>query len=153
MSHPGLIRSPPVTRRTEISLPEDPKKERKGRKVGEVVGGSVAEGAAVCCCLPCTVMELIVLSLYKVPTGLCRKAWKGTKRRRLQKKKKKNQGLLGPSKGASTKVELESELSRTMAGKGDAQDDGCTGAVDLDKEMCDRFYGTGFWRSPSQIET
>ncbi|XWS71379.1 hypothetical protein CRYUN_Cryun03dG0133400 [Craigia yunnanensis] len=153
MTHQVLIRSPPVTRRQPFLLPEDPKRTRKGKKFGEVVGGTTAECAAVCCCCPCTVLELLVLGIYKIPTELCKKAWKRTKRHRLMKK---NQGLLGPAKGGPTKVELEAELDR-IVGKGTRggadQDDGCTEAVDMEKEMWDRFFGTGFWRSPSQGET
>ena len=153
MTRQVLIRSPPVTRRQPYLLPEDPKPARKGKKLGEVVGGTAAECAAVCCCCPCSVMELLVLSLFKVPTGLCKKAWKMRKRQRLMKK---NPGLLGPAKGGTTREELEAELDR-MVGKGvrgeDDQDDGCTGAVEMENEMWDRFYGTGFWRSSSQRET
>ncbi|XWS73799.1 hypothetical protein CRYUN_Cryun02cG0160100 [Craigia yunnanensis] len=152
MTRQVLIRSPPVTRREPFLLSEDPKTARKGKKFGEVVGGTAAECTAVCCCCPCCVMELLVLGLYKVPTGLCKKALRRRKRQRLMK----NQGFFGPAMGGPTRAELEAELDR-MVGKGarvgDDQDDGCTGAVDMDKEMWDQFYGTGFWRSPSQKET
>ncbi|XP_022728720.1 uncharacterized protein LOC111284269 [Durio zibethinus] len=154
MSRQVLIRSPPVTRRQQLLISEDPKTARKGKKFGEVVGGTAAECAAVCCCCPCSVMELLVLGLFKVPTGLCKKAWKRTKRQRL---KAKNQDLSGPAQGRPTREELEAELHR-MVGKGerhgvDDHDDGSTGAVEFENEMWDRFHGTGFWRSHSQIET
>ena len=53
-------------------------------------------------------------------------------------------------------MELEAKLDRIVgkgARRGADQDDGCTEAVDMENEMWDRFYGTGFWRSPSQRET
>ncbi|XVF19589.1 hypothetical protein REPUB_Repub11eG0123900 [Reevesia pubescens] len=146
MTRPVLIRSPPVTRGQPFFIPEEDQK--KGKKVGEVVGGTTAECAAVCCCCPCSVMNLLILGLYKVPTGLCKKAWKRRKRQRLMKK---NQGLfLDPAKGESTRAEMEAELDR-IVGKGAG--DGCNGVVDFEKEMSDRFGGTGFWRSCSQIQT
>ncbi|XP_021278823.1 uncharacterized protein LOC110412582 [Herrania umbratica] len=150
MTRQVLIRSPPLTRRQPFLLSEDQKTARKGKKFGEVAGGTAAECAAVCCCCPCTVMELLVLGLYKVPTGLCRKAWKRRKRQRLTKK---NQGLLGQSKAGPTREELEAELDRMVEKVGQDGNDESKGAVDLEKEMWNRFYGTGFWRSPSQRDT
>ncbi|WMV56243.1 hypothetical protein MTR67_049628 [Solanum verrucosum] len=41
----------------------------------------------VCCCCPCTVLHFLLLALYKVPTGLCRKAWRNKKRKKVLKKK------------------------------------------------------------------
>ncbi|XVF69300.1 hypothetical protein PTKIN_Ptkin11bG0070000 [Pterospermum kingtungense] len=146
MTRQVLIRSPPVIRRQ----PDNPKTAKNGKKFGEVAGGTAAECAAVCCCCPCSVMELLVLALYKVPTGLFKKAWRRRKRKRLMKKKP---GLLsGTAEGGPTREEVEAELDR-MVGKGEDEDNGCTGTVDIDKEMWDRFYGTGFWRSPSQRDT
>ncbi|XP_022753723.1 uncharacterized protein LOC111302053 [Durio zibethinus] len=153
MTRQVLITSPTLTRKKPCLSPEDPKTARKGNKLGEVVGRTTAECVAVCCCCPCSVMELLVLGLYKVPTALCKKAWKMTKPHCMTKK---NPGLLGQANDQPTLKELEAELDR-MVGKGiqggEDQDDGCKGAADLDKEMWDRFYGTGFWRSPSQRDT
>ncbi|XP_022754219.1 uncharacterized protein LOC111302697 [Durio zibethinus] len=153
MTRPVLMRAPPVTRRQPVLLSEDPKTARKGNKFGAVVGGTVAECTAVFCCCPFSVMELLVLGLYKVPAGLCKKVWKRRKRQRLMKK---NPGFLGPAKVGPPRAELEAEPDQVVgkgARCGDDQDDGCAGAVHLEKEMWDRFYGTGFWRSPSQRET
>ncbi|XVF05048.1 hypothetical protein REPUB_Repub05bG0137500 [Reevesia pubescens] len=147
MTRQVLTRSPPVTRRQNILIPEEPKTAGRGKKVGEVVGVTAADCAVVCCCCPCSVLELLVLGLYTVPTGLCKKAWKRRKRKCLMKK---NQGSLGPAKCGPTRAELEAELDR-MVGKGDDDHDGSTGAIDLEKEMWDRFYATGFWRSPSHV--
>lgn len=142
-----------MIRKEPYLLSEDPRTARKGKKLGEVVGGTAAECTAVCCCCPCSVMELLILGLYKVPTSLCKKAWRGRKRQRLLKN---NTGLLDPAKSGPTREELEAELDR-MVGKevrgGDDQDDKCSRAVDFDKQMWERFYDTGFWRSPSQRDT
>ena len=151
MTRQVLIRSPPVTRKEPFLLSEDPKTARKGKKFGEMVGGTTAECTVVCCCCPCSVMELLVLGLYKVPIGLCKKALRRRKRQRLMK----NQDLFGPAKGGPTRAELEAELDQMVGERArgeDDQDDGCTGTVDMEKEMWDRFYGTGFWRSSSQKE-
>ncbi|GKU98920.1 hypothetical protein SLEP1_g11855 [Rubroshorea leprosula] len=47
----------------------------------------------VCYCCSCTMMELLVLGFYKVPTGLCKKVWKKRKHRQILKMKK--QGVMG----------------------------------------------------------
>lgn len=150
-----LVRSPPVTRKQSCPLPDDQKMTRNGKKFGEVAGGTAAECTAVCCCCPCSVMELLVLALYKVPTGLCKKAWRRRKRQRLMKKNPRL--LLGTAEGGPTREEVEAELDR-MVGKGgpdggdEDNNNGCTETVEMDNEMWKRFYGTGFWRSPSQGE-
>ncbi|KAL3580954.1 hypothetical protein D5086_018789 [Populus alba] len=122
----------------------------KKQSFGEVAGGT----AAVCCCCPCTVINLLVLAVYKVPACLCKKA---KKRHRLRKKKQKERSLLSPSSGGSREEELQSEKKATEAvEKGkccdhhDHNHDEETEAVDLEKQMWDQFYNTGFWRSPSQ---
>ncbi|XVE59701.1 hypothetical protein DITRI_Ditri05aG0067300 [Diplodiscus trichospermus] len=153
MTRQVLMRSPHVTRRQPLWLPEEPKTTRKGKKYGEVIGGTAAECTAVFCCCPLSVVDLLVLGLYKVPRGLCKKAWRKRKRQRLMRK---TQIWLGPAKGTPTRADFEAEMERIVgkgAGGDDDKDDECTAAVDLEKEMWDRFYGTGFWRSPSQRET
>lgn len=131
--------------------------KKKGKKVGEVVGGAAAEFTAVCCCCPFTLMDMLILAVYRVPTGLCRRAW----RKRMRQRRKRRKGLLagdlsvgkcqeGSNWPAGLDVEAEMKLvaENLNADAGDC--DGANEAVDLDKEMWDRFYGTGFWRSPSQ---
>ncbi|CAJ1956266.1 unnamed protein product [Sphenostylis stenocarpa] len=122
-----LRRSPPVTRGLER------------RRVGEVAGNITADCAAVCCCVPCTVMDVVVLAAYKVPAGLVRKA---RKRRHL---KKKTKGLLdhGPDYVYGPGPMLEEQLSQ------DEEED-MLEANHLEEEMWAQFHGTGFWRSASQ---
>ncbi|KAL9333041.1 hypothetical protein Peur_073180 [Populus x canadensis] len=124
----------------------------KTQSFGEVAGGT----AAVCCCCPCTVINLLVLAVYKVPACLCKKA---KTRHRLRKKKQKERSLLSTSSGGSREEELQSEKKATeVVEKGkccdhhDHNHDEETEAVDLEKQMWDQFYNTGFWRSPSQRE-
>nr|TKR66190.1 uncharacterized protein D5086_0000314320 [Populus alba] len=165
MTHQGhLLRSPSSNRRMQPLLTEatgskivptgEGREKNLGRtkkqSFGEVAGGT----AAVCCCCPCTVINLLVLAVYKVPACLCKKA---KKRHRLRKKKQKERSLLSPSSGGSREEELQSEKKATEAvEKGkccdhhDHNHDEETEAVDLEKQMWDQFYNTGFWRSPSQ---
>ncbi|OMO77075.1 hypothetical protein COLO4_25368 [Corchorus olitorius] len=153
MSRQVLLRSPPVRRSQPYTLSDDANATRKGKKFGEVAGGTAAECAAVFCCCPCTVMELLILGLYKVPTGLCKKAWKRRQRHRLMKR---NEVLLGPTMSGPTREEIEAELDRVVGRTGlgmDDQDDGSARSVDMENEMWGRFYATGFWRSPSQKDT
>ncbi|EFH39031.1 hypothetical protein ARALYDRAFT_481606, partial [Arabidopsis lyrata subsp. lyrata] len=137
--------SPPMT--TALS------KER--RKVGEVAGGAAAECAAVWCCCPCAVVNLVVLAVYKVPAAVCKKAWRRSKRRRFTRKR---HGLLA----SATAEGSESTVHARLNGEDltaeivfeDCQVNGeLNDVVRLENEMLDRFYGAGFWRSPSQRDT
>lgn len=137
--------SPPLT--TALS------KER--RKVGEVAGGAAAECAAVWCCCPCAVVNLVVLAVYKVPAAVCKKAWRRSKRRRFTRKR---HGLLA----SATAEGSESTVHARLNGEDltaeivfeDCQVNGeLNDVVRLENEMLDRFYGAGFWRSPSQRDT
>ncbi|GKV33013.1 hypothetical protein SLEP1_g41570 [Rubroshorea leprosula] len=96
-----LMRSASVNRRTQpLLFANDSTKSSisslratKGRRFAQVVGARTVKCVAVCCYCSCTVMELLVLGFYKVPTGLCKKAWKKRKRRQILKMKK--QGVMG----------------------------------------------------------
>ncbi|KAI4300608.1 hypothetical protein L6164_033964 [Bauhinia variegata] len=123
-------------------------------RVGEVVGSTTAECAAVCCCCPCALANFLVLAFYKVPACLCRRV---LKKKRLENLGKK--GLMPPKRHASscsfdedfqipplyrdslhcTKSQKSLELDKE--------------AEQLEKEMWERFYSTGFWRSTSQKES
>ncbi|CAI0541688.1 unnamed protein product [Linum tenue] len=130
------------------------------RRAGEVAGGAAAECVAVCCCCPCTLMNIVVLAVYKVPAGLCRKARKRQQRLRRMKLQQSQHGLLAPttsSSGGRSREELEREIRELVERAAAAAEDvggaeTTAEAEDLEKEMWDRFYGTGFWRSPSQRE-
>ncbi|XP_015873154.3 uncharacterized protein LOC107410258 [Ziziphus jujuba] len=164
-----VLRSSPAIRRTPLLMVNSPTTvtPRDKRQFREVAGGTTAECAAVCCCCPCAVLDLLVTVIYRVPFGVCRKAWnRTTKRHRCAPKK----GLLRrPSSPEEhhTREELEAELKRVKeAAKkeeniaaGAVAGPGAGGEVVppetgnfSEKEMWDRFYGTGFWRSQSQRE-
>ncbi|KAH7864144.1 hypothetical protein Vadar_026306 [Vaccinium darrowii] len=133
------------------------KEER--RRVGEVAGGTAAECAAVCCCCPCAVMDLLLLAVYKVPTGLCKKAWKKKQRQMMKKKKaallqqQQQQTTASTSSSSLSKAGTGSSFNDSEIGKSDADERKGEGStVDFETEMWDRFYGAGFWRSTSQRE-
>ncbi|KAL2536013.1 hypothetical protein Fot_17404 [Forsythia ovata] len=129
---------------------------RRGSRMGETAG----ECAAVCCCCPCAMMHLLVLAIYRLPTGLCKKAWREKKRKRLLKKKRKNSSL--EEKENQRKIRTTSRMNMFgFDSDYDDEDDESTDgedyknidkndAVDWDKEMWDSFYEAGFWRSASQ---
>ncbi|KAL5763637.1 hypothetical protein ACOSP7_015992 [Xanthoceras sorbifolium] len=155
MTQPVLVPSPSMNQRRQPlltaeknSIPNTKQghEHNMGKKFGEVVGGTAAECAAVCCCCPCTVMNLLVLAVYKVPAGLCKKAWrKRRKRQRMGKRKQVGGLLMGPTGvDGAQKQEL---LVAVNAEKNEK-----AAESELEKEMWDQFRGTGFWRSPSQRE-
>ncbi|XP_062004335.1 uncharacterized protein LOC133721669 [Rosa rugosa] len=130
-------------------------------RVAEVAGGTAAECAAVCCCCPCGLVNLLVLVIYKVPVRLCRRVMRKNRRQRLIKK-----GLLPPRHVQCTcgcdglelqfhPVGFESLTSEFKAVQKLVMEEESSDedVIQLEKEMWDRFYGTGFWRSPTQRET
>ncbi|GAB4824581.1 hypothetical protein Ancab_007454 [Ancistrocladus abbreviatus] len=130
---------------------------RAKANVGEVAGGTAAECAAICCCCPYTVMQCVILAVYKVPTGICRKVW----RKQQQKKLMKKQGLLGhhhrhlqgSSVGGAPIVPVSDESSDVDYTEFEmikVSIDGSAEVIELDKDMWEHFHNAGFWRSPSQ---
>ncbi|XP_048429338.1 uncharacterized protein LOC103967087 [Pyrus x bretschneideri] len=140
MTRDPLFQSPKLTR--------PPPREK--RRVGEVAGGAAAECAAVCCCCPCSVMNLLILAVYKVPKGLCMKAWAHRKRKRRCAVQKK--GRLGG--GGDDDDDDGKRASGCTEGDGEKKSNAETEGADLlEKEMWDRFHGAGFWRSASRRES
>ena len=111
-------------------------------RLAEVVGGTTAECAAVCCCCPCGLVDLLVLAMCKVPAGLCRKALRRKRRRRLLK-----MGLLPPAKCSCDEKDFQIHPVAPPEGIDSVPDN--VEVIELDKEMFDQFYGGGFWRSSS----
>ncbi|XP_043700117.1 uncharacterized protein LOC122650804 [Telopea speciosissima] len=125
-------------------------------RFAEVAGETTAECAAVCCCFPFGILNLLVLAMYKLPAGLCRKALKKMKKKEKQKLKN---GLLmqRPNRYTGGCDQTEAQVHPVSVDlwpldKSDKDKDDLTvkKVLELEKEMWDRFYGTGFWRSPSQ---
>ncbi|XP_056686695.1 uncharacterized protein [Spinacia oleracea] len=145
-------------------------------RLAEMAGGTTAECAAVWCCCPCTLVNLLVLVVYKVPTSICKKALRMRKRRQMMKN-----GLLpipsytGSSRGTLTPCRCNTPFEGIMENRTEGEDVTAVvmmgrhgyqvscGSDELDiimdkelmhleEEMWDKFYTTGFWRSPSQRE-
>ncbi|XP_066366046.1 uncharacterized protein [Miscanthus floridulus] len=95
MEERRLRRSPPVEAR---------RRAREQPWCQEVAGRATAECAAVCCCFPFAVVELVVLAAVGVPAALCRRALRARARcrrasRTAAAKKKEMMGMDSVSKG------------------------------------------------------
>ncbi|KAJ8570594.1 hypothetical protein K7X08_037566 [Anisodus acutangulus] len=93
MTRPIIIRSPPsvlsLDKRQPLLLSTNDSSSSRGggsvvwkARFAEVAGGTTAECTAVACCCPCGIVNLLVLAVYKVPAGLCRKALRKNRRNR-----------------------------------------------------------------------
>lgn len=132
----------------EMTKEDEKRSGSQHKRIGEVAGGTAAECAMVCCCCPCTVLHFLILALYKVPAGLCRKAWRNKKKRKKLLTKQKN---IDDSLG----VYYTDDEKEFDAGNGDDDDHdrGSPETAEFESEMWNRFYGgTGFGRSSSQRE-
>ncbi|KAE8731137.1 Detected protein of unknown function [Hibiscus syriacus] len=81
-----------------------------------------------------------VLAIYKIPAGLFRRALHRMRQRKLPEKGLNQLGFEIP---AADGVE---EFFPGVEGCEETE----KAAKELEKEMWQKFYGTGFWRSPSQ---
>ncbi|CAI8614962.1 unnamed protein product [Vicia faba] len=129
--------------------------------VGEVIGSTAAECLAVACCCPCGLANIFLLAVYKLPAGLCRKILRKRRRRRIIK-----EGLIQPKRrncccGCCDDVNGvpriypmcindASDIKRLHDGSFENNND--ENAIALEKEMWERFYSAGFWRSSSRRE-
>lgn len=143
--------------RSQIIIRRHRRPSSSGRIAAEVAGGTAAECAAVWCCGPCAVVNLIVLAVYKVPAGLCRKAIRHRRRRRMMKKglwpvasSAERQSFEWDETAAFTKE--YDDVTVVVLGGSEMELEMDVELRELEKEMWDRFYGTGFWRSASQRE-
>ncbi|KAF8009368.1 hypothetical protein BT93_J0383 [Corymbia citriodora subsp. variegata] len=131
------------------------KATRGGRaRVAEAAGRTAADCTALCCCCPCTVVNLLALTVYRVPAGLCRRV-RRRRQRSVAARRKRKGGLLpqGPSSfAAGATATVEDDGAKAGGGGGGGGGDAEAGD-DLEKEMWDRFHGAGFWRSPSMRDT
>ncbi|XP_010497983.1 PREDICTED: uncharacterized protein LOC104775762 [Camelina sativa] len=148
-----------------------------GSTPAEFCGGTTASCAAVWCCCPCGLVNLLVLAIYKVPKGICRRAIRNRRRKQLVKN-----GILPPLPTDERRVFQNSEFAiHPLDSEDVSEDDDDDNFLDLkyigkpiaagftteeeetdeddeavlalEKEMWNRFYGAGFWRSPSQRES
>lgn len=141
MNRHVVLRSPSSDKERPLLNPQQP---TCGARAAEVAGGTAAECAAVCCCCPCAVAGLVVLAVYKVPAGLCRKALRNG-RRRVVKPRKHECGsfdIAMREMDVARSVAAMEELLEMTAEKAEMEE--------FEGEMLKIFYGSGFWRSPSQ---
>ena len=138
---------------SKVLIHPQPTHRRQRRGAGEMAGGAAAECTAVCCCCPCAVLNVLVLTLYSLPTGLFRKAVRRRRRRLTQNgvnEKKNDIVILHPQRSSSVvgnelRVDsLEDHVVKDRAVEKKSEE------IALEKEMWARFAGTGFWRSDSQ---
>ncbi|KAL1369346.1 hypothetical protein HN51_023451 [Arachis hypogaea] len=133
-------------------------KKSAGTKIGEVIGGATA----VCCCFPIGLANVVFLAIYKVPAGLCRQALEKRKQRRRLRQARK-EGLYPPNRCYS--YALDEEFGGKFFGRGGGGEEDVAKklkdekleeemidkeVMELEKEMWETFYGTGFWRSCSK---
>lgn len=150
MSNAIMFRPPPSIRRQPLLSSQS---GSGSVRFAEVAGGTAAECAAVCCCCPFVVLNVLVLAVYKLPAGLCRRALRTKRRHNLKKK-----GQLPSRRGRFSSGLDETDIQILSAGKTlHSSEPKCQKSeeterkvMELEKEMWEIFYGTGFWRSPSQ---
>ncbi|CAJ2632202.1 hypothetical protein L195_g045289 [Trifolium pratense] len=160
MSNKIILRQPAKNHRRQPLL-----HSRTASTVGEVVGGTAAECVAVCCCCPLTLADFLLLTIYKIPVGLYRKMLRKRRRRRVikegllqleQKQRKCSCGCCEDVNGVPRIYPMcindASDIKRLQySSESDNDDD--EDAIALEKEMWERFYSAGFWRSSSRRET
>lgn len=138
--------------RNHSLLARDMPSSSGGARIAEVAGGTAADCAAVACCCPATVVNLLVFAVYRIPAGICRKALKEHRRRRLMRK-----GLLPLRSSASwdeatfaaATMADDEELTLVVVEGSQMDKD----LMELEKEMWQSFESGGFWRSPSQKQS
>ncbi|KAG6433140.1 hypothetical protein SASPL_104748 [Salvia splendens] len=125
-------RQPLLTTSSETSSDCGVRRSKRASRMGETAG----ECAAVCCCCPCTMVHLLILTVFRLPRGLWRK-------------KKKRKMLLRKNRRNSEQEAANQPRSNSLVFRGGAEIE--NDVVDWDNDgMWDRFYGSGFWRSSSQ---
>lgn len=133
---------------------------KAGTRLGEAVGGT----AAVCCCCPCALANIVYLAIYKVPVTICYNVLKKSKQRR-RRRVQSTGDLMFPAKRRCTCGCCDDVGVRVHPTCSDDEMDVVVGGVksesvgvveedkevmELEKEMWETFYSTGFWRSSSQ---
>jgi hypothetical protein len=164
MSNKIILRQPPSTHRRQPLL--QIQSSKTASSVGEVVGGTAAECIAVCCCCPLSLADFLLFTIYKIPVGLCRKLLRKRRRRRVIK-----EGLLQPKQRKCSCgccedvngvpriypmcINDASDIKRVHSSESENNDDDDDDkdAMALEKEMWERFYSAGFWRSSSRRES
>lgn len=122
-----------------------------------MAGGTAAGCAAVWCCVPCGVLDFLVLTAVRVPAGLCKKAIR--KRKRLcclknQKNQIGNDVWVNDNYGSLMLVKSISDASLwpEMSMSDEFIRDMDKEMMAMDEEMWEKFGDSGFWRSSSRKE-
>jgi len=135
------VRRPPKRCDSDLNI-------REHRSCSEVAGGTAAGCAAVCCCFPCVMAEVVVLATVRAPAALCRRAARVRKGRRRSASAGQATEIyeLLVDDGGIVEVDANAAEAVALPVKPALEETG-----ELEKEVWARFYGTGFWRSPSSL--
>jgi hypothetical protein len=154
LQHQQLRRSAAFPPRRQARPPRRCGSERNLRHqhpgCGEVAGGTAAGCTAVCCCLPCVVVEVVVLATVRAPAALCRKAARarrgvaGRRRSASAGQAAEMYDLLVDDGGVAEAAAFAEDIMPLPAGEDSVE-------LEKENEMWAKFYGAGFWRSPSQV--
>ncbi|KAK9673003.1 hypothetical protein RND81_12G139700 [Saponaria officinalis] len=163
MSHDISMESPRIIYRRHSSLQPSSIKTSSSLRVAEIAGGVTGNCAMVWCCFPYTIVNMLTLIVYKVPTSLCKKAIKRHRMRRLTK----NMSL--PAQKTTTQIPalcqnngyeygiIEIPAYPKVAPEGDGVKLVVIGGEEmenemkeLEKEMFKRFNKNGFWRGSAR---
>lgn len=127
---------------------------KKTVRFAECAGRTTAECAAICCCFPCGLLNLLVLAAVRLPAGICRRVIR--KRIVLRRSKKKAAILRADSVKARWSVEDESDsvefagmkVVKVVAGSLPWRSPAAE-VVEMEEAVWSRFHHSGFWRTPS----
>ncbi|OEL34865.1 hypothetical protein BAE44_0004113 [Dichanthelium oligosanthes] len=137
------LRRPPQRCDSDLNI-------REHRSCSEVAGGTAAGCTAVCCCFPCVMVEVVVLATVRAPAALCRRAARvrrGARRRSASAGQATEIYEILVDDGGVVEVDAASAgESMKLPVKPALEETG-----ELEKEVWARFYGAGFWRSPSNL--
>lgn len=149
MSSRSPVSGEALARKQSLILKEPPK---PSKRLAEVAGGKAAECAAVVCCCPCSLVNLLILAVVKLPVGLFRRAMRRRKRK-MKRKIKKKASLLGVDSNAAGQDIKTSSFSKAAEPPMPWPAKSPSAEVsEMEAKMWLEFSGTGFWRSPSQRE-
>lgn len=117
-------------------------------RCGEVAGSAAADCAAVCCCGPAVLLDILLTASVRVPAALCRLVRKARAKRKEQARKRKE-----ARKHSARSGEAVSEGAVAIAPEGATLETTPADEItEVEKEMWPLFHNAGFWRSPSQTD-
>ncbi|XP_051184342.1 uncharacterized protein [Lolium perenne] len=153
-------------RRSPAMVDARRRRERQPR-CGEAAAGTAAGCAAVCCCIPFAVVELVVLAAVRAPAALCQRTIRSQRSRRraarARRMKEMEDLILAADASPRTVAAVRAKHAALVA---EEEQGWChwpskpaaaaaekeVELAEEEKEVWARFNATGFWRSPSQRE-